>query len=49
VGVIWLGSTDIARASAEGLGWIGPEAGHVTSTVCAAAHAAGWLPVDVPR
>ncbi|MCW2677828.1 MAG: glycerophosphoryl diester phosphodiesterase [Modestobacter sp.] len=40
-GVIWLGSTDIARASAEGLGWIGPEAGHVTSTVCAAAHAAG--------
>ncbi|MCW2578927.1 MAG: glycerophosphoryl diester phosphodiesterase, partial [Blastococcus sp.] len=39
--VIWLGSTDIARASAEGLGWIGPEAGHVTSAVCAAAHAAG--------
>lgn len=39
--VIWLGSTDIARASAEGIGWIGPQAGHVTSTVCAAAHAAG--------
>ncbi|SFO75001.1 glycerophosphoryl diester phosphodiesterase [Geodermatophilus dictyosporus] len=39
--VIWLGSTDVARACAEGIGWIGPEAGHVTSTVCSAAHAAG--------
>ncbi|WP_425283679.1 glycerophosphodiester phosphodiesterase [Geodermatophilus dictyosporus] len=32
---------DVARACAEGIGWIGPEAGHVTSTVCTAAHAAG--------
>lgn len=39
--VIWLGSTDVARAVAEGIGWIGPEAGHVTSTVCTPAHAAG--------
>ncbi len=39
--VIWLGSTDIARATAEGIGWIGPEAGHVTSTVCTRAHAVG--------
>jgi glycerophosphoryl diester phosphodiesterase len=39
--VIWLGSTDIARASAEGIGWIGLDAGRVTSTVCAAAHTAG--------
>jgi glycerophosphoryl diester phosphodiesterase len=39
--VIWLGSTDVARASAESIGWIGPEAGRVTSTVCEAAHAAG--------
>ena len=40
-GVIWLGSTDVARASAEGIGWIGPEARNVSSTVCTAAHAAG--------
>ena len=40
-GVIWLGSTDTARAAAEGIGWIGPEAGHVTSTVCTRAHAVG--------
>jgi glycerophosphoryl diester phosphodiesterase len=40
-GVIWLGTTDIAQAAAEGIGWIGPEAGHVTSTVCTRAHAAG--------
>lgn len=39
--VIWLGSTDVARASAEGIGWIGPAAGRVTSAVCTAAHAAG--------
>ena len=39
--VIWLGSTDVARAAAEDIGWIGPEAGHVTAAVCAAAHAAG--------
>lgn len=40
-GVIWLGSTDVARAAAEGIGWIGPPAGRVTSALCAAAHAAG--------
>ncbi|MGY1838230.1 MULTISPECIES: glycerophosphodiester phosphodiesterase [unclassified Modestobacter] len=40
-GVIWLGSTDVARAAAEGIGWIGPPAGRVTPGVCAAAHAAG--------
>jgi glycerophosphoryl diester phosphodiesterase len=39
--VIWLGSTDTARASAEGIGWIGPAASSVTSTVCTQAHAAG--------
>ncbi|GAB3201946.1 hypothetical protein GCM10027261_37800 [Geodermatophilus arenarius] len=39
--VIWLGSTDVARAAAEGIGWIGPEAGQVTPAVCARAHAAG--------
>ncbi|MBM7809066.1 glycerophosphoryl diester phosphodiesterase [Geodermatophilus bullaregiensis] len=39
--VIWLGSTDVARAAAEGIGWIGPEAGSVTEAVCARAHAAG--------
>jgi glycerophosphoryl diester phosphodiesterase len=39
--VIWLGSTDVARAAAEGIGWIGPEAGSVTAEVCAQAHAAG--------
>jgi glycerophosphoryl diester phosphodiesterase len=39
--VIWLGSTDVARAAAEGIGWIGPEARQVTSTVCARAHAVG--------
>jgi glycerophosphoryl diester phosphodiesterase len=39
--VIWLGTTDVVRAAAEGIGWIGPEAGHVTSAVCARAHAAG--------
>ncbi|SNR25265.1 glycerophosphodiester phosphodiesterase [Blastococcus mobilis] len=40
-GVIWLGSTDVAVATAEGIGWIGPEAGRVTSTLCRQAHAAG--------
>ncbi|SDN73749.1 glycerophosphodiester phosphodiesterase [Geodermatophilus sp. DSM 45219] len=40
-GVIWLGSTDVARAAAEDVGWIGPQAGHVTAAVCAEAHAAG--------
>ena len=39
--VIWLGSTDVVRAAAEGIGWIGPAARHVTSTVCARAHALG--------
>jgi glycerophosphoryl diester phosphodiesterase len=39
--VIWLGSTDVVRAAAEDIGWIGPEAGQVTSTVCARAHAVG--------
>ena len=39
--VIWLRSTDVARAAAEGIGWIGPEAGSVTSAVCTQAHAAG--------
>ncbi|MGR6964469.1 glycerophosphodiester phosphodiesterase [Geodermatophilus sp. URMC 61] len=39
--VIWLGSTDVVRAAAEGIGWIGPQARHVTSAVCARAHAAG--------
>jgi glycerophosphoryl diester phosphodiesterase len=39
--VIWLGSTDVARAAAEGIGWIGPEARLVTSAICTAAHAAG--------
>jgi glycerophosphoryl diester phosphodiesterase len=39
--VIWLGTTDAARAAAEGIGWIGPEAGSVTAEVCARAHAAG--------
>jgi glycerophosphoryl diester phosphodiesterase len=39
--VIWLRSTDVARAAAEGIGWIGPEAGSVTSVVCTQAHAAG--------
>ncbi|MCZ2805588.1 glycerophosphodiester phosphodiesterase [Modestobacter sp. VKM Ac-2983] len=40
-GVIWLGSTDAARAAAEGIGWIGPPAGRITPAVCTAAHAAG--------
>ncbi|WP_299951082.1 glycerophosphodiester phosphodiesterase [uncultured Modestobacter sp.] len=40
-GVIWLGSTDVARAAAEGIGWIGPPASRVTPRLCAAAHAAG--------
>ncbi len=40
-GVIWLGSTDPARAAAEGIGWIGPAAGSVTPAVCAGAHAVG--------
>ncbi|MCZ2816168.1 glycerophosphodiester phosphodiesterase [Modestobacter sp. VKM Ac-2984] len=40
-GVIWLGSTDVARAAAEGIGWIGPPAGRLTSAICTAAHAAG--------
>jgi len=39
--VIWLGSTDVVRAAAEDIGWIGPEAGSVTSAVCARAHAVG--------
>ncbi|WP_164702190.1 glycerophosphodiester phosphodiesterase [Modestobacter sp. KNN46-3] len=39
--VIWLGSTDVARAATEGIGWIGPPAGRVTPAVCDAAHAAG--------
>lgn len=39
--VIWLGTTDVALATAEGIGWIGPEAGHVTSAVCTRAHAVG--------
>src|SRR3712207_983281 len=39
--VIWLGSTDVARAGAEGIGWIGPEAGSVTAAVCTRAHAVG--------
>jgi glycerophosphoryl diester phosphodiesterase len=39
--VIWLGTTDVDRATAEGIGWIGPEAGHVTATVCTRAHAVG--------
>ena len=39
--VIWLGCADIAQASAEGIGWIGLRAGHVTAEFCAAAHAAG--------
>ncbi len=39
--VIWLGSTDTVVASAEGIRWIGPAAGSVTSTVCSRAHAAG--------
>lgn len=39
--VIWLGSTDTARAAAEGIGWIGPKASHVTPTVCTRAHAVG--------
>jgi glycerophosphoryl diester phosphodiesterase len=40
-GAIWLGTTDVARAAAEGISWIGPEAGHVTAALCAGAHAAG--------
>jgi glycerophosphoryl diester phosphodiesterase len=40
-GVIWLGTTDVDRATAEGIGWIGPEAGHVTATVCTRAHEVG--------
>jgi glycerophosphoryl diester phosphodiesterase len=39
--VIWLGTTDVARAAAEDIGWIGPAAGSVTPEVCARAHAAG--------
>jgi glycerophosphoryl diester phosphodiesterase len=39
--VIWLGSTDVARAAAEGIGWIGPAADRVTPAVCAGAHAVG--------
>ena len=39
--VIWLRSTDVARAAAEGIGWIGPEVGSVTPMVCARAHAVG--------
>jgi glycerophosphoryl diester phosphodiesterase len=40
-GAIWLGSTDPARAAAEGIGWIGPAADHVTRALCAAAHEVG--------
>jgi glycerophosphoryl diester phosphodiesterase len=40
-GVIWLGTTDVDRAAAEGIGWIGPAAGDVTAALCARAHAAG--------
>ena len=39
--VVWLGATDVARATDEGIGWIGPEAGSVTAELCARAHAAG--------
>ncbi len=39
--VLWLGSTDVARAAAEGIGWIGLAAGSVTPEVCTRAHAAG--------
>ncbi|WP_369133982.1 glycerophosphodiester phosphodiesterase [Modestobacter sp. I12A-02662] len=39
--VIWLGSTDVDRATAEGIRWIGPTADRVTATVCARAHAVG--------
>ncbi|HYO35472.1 MAG TPA: glycerophosphodiester phosphodiesterase [Geodermatophilus sp.] len=39
--VIWLGTTDVARAAGEGIGWIGAEAGSVTAELCARAHAAG--------
>jgi glycerophosphoryl diester phosphodiesterase len=39
--VIWLGSTDVDRAAGEGIGWIGLEAGHVTSAICTRAHAVG--------
>jgi glycerophosphoryl diester phosphodiesterase len=39
--VIWLGSTDVVQAAAEDIGWIGLEAGSVTSAVCARAHAVG--------
>ncbi|NEM06158.1 glycerophosphodiester phosphodiesterase family protein [Geodermatophilus normandii] len=39
--VIWLGSADVAWAAAEDIGWIGLEAGQVTSAVCTQAHAAG--------
>ncbi|SNS26274.1 glycerophosphoryl diester phosphodiesterase [Geodermatophilus saharensis] len=39
--VVWLGSTDVARAAAEGIGWLGPEAGQVTAALCTRAHAAG--------
>ena len=39
--VVWLGATDVARATDEGIGWIGPGAGSVTAELCARAHAAG--------
>jgi glycerophosphoryl diester phosphodiesterase len=39
--VIWLGTTDVDRATAEDIRWIGPTADRVTATVCARAHAAG--------
>jgi glycerophosphoryl diester phosphodiesterase len=39
--VIWLGTTDVDRAAAEGVRWIGPQAGSVTAELCARAHAAG--------
>ena len=39
--VLWLGSTDVDRAAAEGLGWLGLPAASVTPEVCSRAHAAG--------
>ncbi|MGY1666400.1 glycerophosphodiester phosphodiesterase [Geodermatophilus sp. SYSU D00696] len=39
--VVWLGTTDVDRAAAEGIGWIGPAARQVTAALCERAHAAG--------
>jgi glycerophosphoryl diester phosphodiesterase len=41
VDVVWLGSSDPARAAAEGIGWIGPAAAAVTAELCEAARAVG--------